>query len=667
MPANISGGRVDLGALILVRRITAQDWILRTMMMQSAWYLPLSEELAKALSNGASFDSTQSRHDELGALLFLLQLPKLAARPQPPLELERLFARLLTQPTSLLSSVLNDSYSKSALIQGLLFASSIGVGLMDQDAIDQRQYVHADGTWNFDFSRAYGRPPRALQHVHHRASGKILRLSSPQQQLVETLRANPGDSIETQAYAGSGKTFLLKEILAIQQEQLHQQKCLFLADVESKLWPVKDRFSEKKIHARTFAQLASLMLARGNAALAEKIKQAGNRQFSAESVVERLSVSALGTLSATWIVHAAVSAINRFCLSSDGEIGVRHLPMNIQAILPAAQQSLLSAVAQKLWGAMIDLQRVDLAIPVTPWHRLKQIALLGLEIPPTYQIVIIDEGHDLIRPVVEILDRSPQVVITLGDQFQNLQGRHVSHAASIRHREMNLSLRSGPQLCDYLNQLIDIFPDARVEPFAGNADKETIIREYPAAQFPSAPCAILVADEWGAFDWLIRNRYQDKGAAIAYEPSLGSFMNDCLSLYTGLAHPKHHRLAAYRNWADLRARMDWNHAFVRVEEWLEKVGCKFGVSGLYNGAEPHELGRGIPSRPLIVTVASAKNFELPRVAISEDLYYFSDLRGKQAMSKKLALLYTAITRCSGQIFFPDTHHDWVACILKARQ
>ncbi len=39
---------------------------------------------------------------------------------------------------------------------------------------------------------------------------------------------------------------------------------------------------------------------------------------------------------------------------------------------------------------------------------------MGLNIPASYQAVIIDEGHDLISPLVEILDRSPQVVITLG-------------------------------------------------------------------------------------------------------------------------------------------------------------------------------------------------------------------------------------------------------------
>lgn len=112
--------------------------------------------------------------------------------------------------------------------------------------------------------------------------------------------------------------------------------------------------------------------------------------------------------------------------------------------------------------------------------------------------------------------------------------------------------------------------------------------------------------------------------------------------------------------------MFWNQAFLRVEEWLEKVGTKFGVSGLVNRAELDELGGGIPCRHLIATVASTKNFELPRVAISEDLYYFEDLRGKREMSRKLALLYTAITRCSGKIYFPSTHVDWINCIVRSR-
>ncbi|OBY88836.1 hypothetical protein A6723_000030 [Pseudomonas sp. AU11447] len=631
-------------------------------MMQPLWYLPLSEEFGKALVCGVPLDSEQPCRYEMAAIIYLLQLPKLMKRPESPLEMERIFARLLAHPSDLLASVLAKSYSRDAFAAGLLIAPTVGIGLIDQDAVTLRQYAHSDGSWNFDFARAYGRPSRATKHDHIRSDGKVIHLSDPQHRLIETIRANPDDSIETQAYAGSGKTFVLKEIGSI----LHDKKCLFLADVESKLWPVINQFSQQKIRALTFFKLAILMLSRGNRLLEEKIKAAANRRFSDESVAERLNISSLGNMSGQQIVRALRPAINKFCLSSDTDISARHLPLPLLASLSPAQQQLLVALANQLWSAMIDLERQDLAIPVTGWHRLKQIALMGLHIPASCQVVIIDEGHDLISPLIEILDRSPQVVITLGDQFQNLQGRYVSHAAKIRHREMTLSLRAGPQIADYLNPLIDTYPDARVEPFIGNVEKETLTAEYPAEQFPPEPSAILVADEWGVFDWLIRNRYLGAGAAVARSVDLGTFMEDCLSLYTGLATPQHTKLAGYRSWGELRTGMVWNHAFLRVEEWLEKVGTKFGVSGLYNGADLDELGGGVPNRHLIVTVASAKNFELPRVAISEDLYYFEDLRGKREMSRKLALLYTAITRCSGKIFFPSTHPDWINCVMQSR-
>ncbi|PJI47445.1 MAG: hypothetical protein CTR55_19905 [Pseudomonas sp.] len=629
--------------------------------MRPVWYLPLSEELGKALVSGVSLDSEQPCRYEMAAILYLLQVPKLTERPQSPLEMERIFARLLAHPSDLLASVLAESYNRDAFAAGLLAASSLGIGLIDQKAVTLRQYVHGDGSWNFDFARTYARASSTVNRDHLRSDGQTVRLSDPQYRLVETIRANPGDSIETQAYAGAGKTFVLREVVSI----LHDRRCLFLADVESKLWPVKKQFSHQ-IHALTFAKLSSLILARGNPRLEEKIRLAANRRFSDESVAERLNISSVGNLSGPQIVRALCPAINKFCLSNDTEISAQHLPNALQASLSLAQQQLLVALAKQLWSAMIDLDRQDLAIRVTGWHRLKQIALMGLNIPDSYQVVVIDEGHDLISPLVEILDRSPQVVITLGDQFQNLQGRYVSHAAKIRHREMTLSLRAGPQLVNYLNPLIDAFPGARVEPFIGNAEKETVIAEYRAEQFPPEPSAILVADEWGVFDWLIRNRYQGKGAAVAYSVDLGTFLEDCLGLYSGLAMPQHFKLAGFRSWSELRTRMAWNHAFLRVEDWLEKVGTKFGVSGLYNGAELDELGRGTPSRHLIVTVASSKNFELPRVAISEDIYYFDNLRSKQEMSQKLALLYTAITRCSGKIFFPATHHEWMNCILLAR-
>jgi hypothetical protein len=111
--------------------------------------------------------------------------------------------------------------------------------------------------------------------------------------------------------------------------------------------------------------------------------------------------------------------------------------------------------------------------------------------------------------------------------------------------------------------------------------------------------------------------------------------------------------------------MKWNPAFLRVEKWLATVGVKFGVSGLYKCADLNELKNITLARPLLATVFTAKNFELPRMGISEDLYYAADLQSKRLLSKKVAQLYTAITRASGIIYFPDTHREWMDYITNA--
>ena len=208
---------------------------------------------------------------------------------------------------------------------------------------------------------------------------------------------------------------------------------------------------------------------------------------------------------------------------------------------------------------------------------MKQMALAGFHLPESIDTVIVDEGHDLTGPMVDILDRSPQTVITLGDQFQNLQGRYKPHNAMIRHREMAVSLRAGPALVDYINPLLAEFPGANALPFVADKAKDTVIAEYPADAFPSEPSVILVADEWGIFDWLIRNRELSQGAAVVdWTETFESFLEGCLGLFMHDTRPRHEAIARFRNWEQLRGVMAWNEAFLRVERWLGNVGTKFG-------------------------------------------------------------------------------------------
>lgn len=170
----------------------------------------------------------------------------------------------------------------------------------------------------------------------------------------------------------------------------------------------------------------------------------------------------------------------------------------------------------------------------------------------------------------------------------------------------------------------------------------------------------------GGVDWLVRSRKMSKGAAVIdWDEKFELFLDDCLNLFMRNEKPRHGAIARYRTWDQLHEDMKWNDAFLRVEKWLGTVGVNFGVSGIYKRAGIDELSNKTPARPLLATVFTVKNFEFSRMAISEDLYYSPDLQGKRLLSKKLALLYTAITRASGKVYFPDTHREWMACITHA--
>jgi hypothetical protein len=47
-----------------------------------------------------------------------------------------------------------------------------------------------------------------------------------------------------------------------------------------------------------------------------------------------------------------------------------------------------------------------------------------------YTHVIVDEAHELSAPMLAVLDRSPQSIIALGDELQNLNGLSPMAASS---------------------------------------------------------------------------------------------------------------------------------------------------------------------------------------------------------------------------------------------
>lgn len=626
-------------------------------MTRPIWFLPLSESLKMQLERGSAPNATKLSRYEVAALLFILKLSSLAAGKIPAaIDLERKFASFLDVPSDQLRMALADAFNHADFITGLARATNLQIGLVDKDTISKHSFIRPDGTWDYDFAQRHRSVYGEIRHDHIRPSGVIIRLSDHQQRLVQNIRANQNDSIEAQAHAGTGKTFVLEEIMEI----MPKRKFIFLADVTPKLTAIRNRFPPERIRTYTFKSLAEYVLSKGNAALQDKLIRESRLQLSYSGLAEQIGLSAIGNRSAAQVAELCWATIFKFCLSSASYINTHHIPRERVRWLSAHDQEIIAAAASKLWYQMTHLDLDAPSLPIRGYHRIKQMALGKLYIPEEYNTILIDEGHDLSVPMVELLDISPQTVITLGDQFQNLEGRYVSHKATIRHREMATSLRAGVELASYVNSLIEIFPGATAHPFIADRAKEMSVEAYPANYFPPEPSVIVVADNWGIFDWLIRGSTTRQGVAVVdWNKSFESFIYDCHRFFLRGDRPTNGALMKYRTWDQLHEDLKWNDSFLRVEGWLRTEGTKFGVSGLYKYANPAEFANFAPVRSLIADVFSVKNHEFPLMTISEDLYYSPEIKGKRDLSKKLATLYTAITRASGKLYVPDTHYQWI--------
>lgn len=98
--------------------------------------------------------------------------------------------------------------------------------------------------------------------------------------------------------------------------------------------------------------------------------------------------------------------------------------------------------------------------------------------------------------MLTILDRSPQAIFTLGDEFQSLTRLAARRGNLIRPRVITESIRAGAQISLVLNPLIIAHPSTIKDPFLGRAEHSTHVTQYDKLAIPTEPTTVLCANEW---------------------------------------------------------------------------------------------------------------------------------------------------------------------------
>ncbi len=637
-------------------------------------FLPLTEERVRALAAGESLDDflhTASRA-QLAALMLLLNLNALVKQATPVEKLERMLDDVMRAALSMeeaggaFAELLRARFNAEHLTEGIAQLEVAGISLLDLHEIEDRHYLDKDGHWDFGFGQRQRRKLEPLVREIVLPTGDVMHLSDQQSRIFDEFQVCRDESFHLQAYAGVGKTFLLAKFF----EVLDPAKTLLMATFPGQVTALQARIRQAshpgRVNACTFGHMANLLLNRD--LTSRGWRNTDMQRTSASSLVDDqqvalwLNLQAVGKLQPRDVARVCRSTVHSYCLSPLAVIEARHLP-SLGHAMSQADIAMLLEYSRLLWRETVRPSAPRIRLPIRNSQRIKFLSLTSEVIPESYSHIIIDESHELTAPMVQILDRSPQAVITLGDEFQQLGGKTPRHGGFIRQRFMTQSIRAGRQMAEVLNPLIQLHPSDIKEGFVGRAPYPTRIIGHGVMPIPDKPTTILVANEWGLFAWF--KRLTEAGASFYLPPRtlehLTLFVKGLDQLYRGDQRPQHRLIFRYSYWDALASAMGGSHEFKAVHEWLGQGNT------LQDFAETaqrfcSEAGAIIK----LAKVEDVKNQEFDAVLLSRDLMRPPREGSPHSLASVCSLLYTASSRARHELLLPGNMNDWLQDLARKR-
>ncbi|WP_449432922.1 AAA family ATPase [Pseudomonas putida] len=630
------------------------------------FYLPLLSDQADHLSSAASaadFFAAASAL-EAAAVLFVQNLPRQPATATADAQ-ERRFAEIVRIANEVEDAApgrfqgqVAQRFDYQAFAIGLGLLGENGIGLLSAEVEYPIEDLRdAEGQWNFQFADSYRQRVTPLHPVSLPSLASDLKLSDQQNRLLREFLSGVDESVAVQGFAGTGKTFLIHQFARL----LDPQRTLLLAMTEGQLRALQARVKDAQAYtALTFGQLADEILNRDLTSNGWRLRDPYRTKLSwrpqEAQVVKWLGIPDIGPLTACDVVALCIKAVRSFCRSGELQVQLHHLPWLGPGTSPLDQQVLLEK-ARLYWQELIRPSAREIQLPVRDYHRVKLLALTAEVIDNRYTHVIVDEAHELSAPMLSVLDRSPQSVIALGDELQNLNGLSPHHGGFIRQRYIDHSLRAGPAMDGVLNPLIQAHPAAIQAAFSGSAEHYTRVSFFDAVSVPEQPTALIVDDEWGLFGWFQRLTHQGVPFVLlqSARKDFELFVEDCIELYRYGTRPRHPMLFRYASWQALEQDKGDDKAFVAVANMLRK-----GYTPEHFAKAKSRYRWDKAPKLFLGRVRDVKNMEFARVMVSPELMVAPSAGGgRNERARTLAGLYTACSRAQHELIVPGGMLDWV--------
>ncbi len=632
--------------------------------LSSPVFLPVTEETCAALLGSESANVLAGLTDpELAAVLVIQNLAQAPEKELTCTGAERILAKLIgwavDASTSSAPTLLSEAqrlFDPRKLYFGLNVIKDLKLRLLLAEEIAARDYLLPTGKWDFDYKVRHlrGNDPFSQQMItpKHREHW----LSSAQDKLVRTFRANLNEDLHVQGYAGIGKSHLLGALM----ECLRPEKTLVLARTGAKLATLRERMglAPDSKTGSTFAAFAKALLHGSRPVDVSPPLKSPSKQ----AVAEALDIHGWRSHDGQTTLDVCLKVLENYCQSGHHSLSARHFPHFKQALSNVDAQVLLE-YSSRVWTYLERNTQWASQIDFPALLLIKRACLAGSAVPPRYTHVLIDESQDIPSSLLQIIERGRQVLITLGDEYQLAKGEMVRRKREVRHCDISYSVRSGRNVERLVNPLISVHSEKSKIPFEGARDADVGIEHYPEGFVPPEGCVVLTASHWDTMKWAIQLHQANCPFGFPdrrTQQDLASFMTSVVALFKPDFYSSEHSsegLHAYFNdmddWQQVRKATQFDESFLWIENELE--------SG-FNAADITRLNRlsGHSGKHCMLMLAQdAGGMEFDRVLLTPELLTNVKFKDAYAFDQRLCEVYIAISRAKMQLYLPYDVVEWI--------
>jgi len=541
--------------------------------------------------------------------------------------------------------------SISSIQRALTTLSDLDLPLMTQKEIDEHKFLDGGGFWKTSFPSKNDLIDASFLEI---PSNFYRRFTPDQLRIVQVYLADKDESLDVQGFAGTGKTHVIAAIL----QSLPAKSVLVAAHTFSQIQAIKSKVGDEYQYM-TFGALANSIL---SASLFKRqnysfFRTKTNYSISFTDLFKKLEMVQIGNMTPEWTAYYVQSTVRNFCYRADSTITEKHIPKHIQ--LATTDRAIIISAAQRMWFMTINPQPDDQSpLPLRAFHSIKQLSLTEEVFPSKYQTIVIDEAHDLSTPMAQIIDRSPQAILTFGDDYQTFGRSLVKHrrrAQSVRRKEMSYSYRAGEQANSLYNDVLETHPVKADQPFHGAKSIETKISSYDEFIIPNKPTTFLTTDLWQVFTVL--QQLDSCGAKVhvlnSTLPQVKSLISECIELYSGRVQwTKHYLLKNISCWDEFQQKFQ-GEAFDKLVSLLKSGLSHPQWENTCNKAKSLE-----PDSYTIGLIEHAKNHEFKNVVLLSDILSLPN-KAKEDISKTINQIYTGISRAKYSVAIPGDLNGWL--------